>query len=180
MATLGVTVSHKFAPITTQTMRLEKCVEQFYYALLFSGSPGYRNHQEIWRSWAGLGFHVATKVAPPGTSAGDKVTMTMRSNGKIPEISAVASSKETLAKVEKLFRDIDSLRASVVGLEDEARAGALLKAPQVVQGLVKPVTDALSKSDLRPEEKESYLAMIRRGLLAFTHPDVVSIKVSLN
>ena len=180
MATLGVVVNHKRAPITTQQTRLVKGVEQFYYALLFSSSPSYANRADAWRSWLSIGFHVATKVPPPGTAESDRVTMTVRSNGKAPEINGSSSNREALQKLQKLLQDIDALRGSVAGKDEASRAEALLGNTQVAQQLVKPVIDALNRSALRQDEIDSYMGMIRRGLLALTHDEITSIQFSLN
>lgn len=180
MATSCIIVNHKRAPIGTQQLRLSKGVEQCYYALLFSSSPSYKNRPGVWRAWLAMGLDIAVKAPPPGTADTDKITITVRSNGKAPEIYGASSNKEALQRLNRLLQDIDVLRGSVAGKNEAAKADVLLGNPKVAQQLVQPLTGCLKQSGLRPDEVESFRFMVRRGLLALTHDEVASIQISLD
>ena len=180
MATSHVIVNHRRAPIGTQQLRLTKGVEQLYYVLLFTASPSYRARPEIWRSWLGMGLDISTKVPPPGTADADKITMTVRSDGKSPEIHGSSPNRTALQRLNSLLAEIDVLRGSVAGMGDAVRAKALLDNAKVAQQVVKPLTDSLKQCGLRQDEIEGYRLMVRRGLLALTHDDVSSMQLSLD
>lgn len=180
MATLKVIVNHKRAPIGTQQLRLSRGVEQVYYALLFSGSPSYKDRSDVWRSWLKIGFHVAVKVPPPGTAESDKAVQNTVSNGKAPEVHILSSNKETLERLQSVLLDIDGMRDAVAGKEEASKAALLLESSGVARQLVEPVLAAVNRAGLRPDEVEEYMSMVRRAVLALTHDDVTSILISLN
>ena len=180
MATLKVIVNHKRAPVGTQQIRLTRGVEQLYYALLFSGSPPYKDRSDVWRSWLKIGFHVAVKVPPPGAAESDKAVQNSISNGKAPEVHILSSNMKTLERLQSVLLDVDGMRNAVAGKEEASKTAVLLEGSQVAQQLVKPLLAAVNQAGLHPDEVEEYMYMARRALLALTHDDVTSIQISLN
>ena len=180
LATSNVIVTHTRTAIGTQQLREAKAVEQLYYVVLLTGSPAYRVKPEIWRRWAGIGFDIAMKVPPPGVTVSDRMTMNVRSAGKVPEISGTSANMEALQKLNALLEDIEAVRPSLAGQPDEARAEALINHPKIAQQLIQPLKDCLQKCSVPQEEVDAYMFMIRRGLLALTYHEVASVQVSLS
>ena len=173
---LVVQLEHPHAPVSTLQLRIAKAIDQFYYLLLFTTSSTYDSPQ-IWRNWLGMGFNVAIKEPPPGVQKDDEVKITTRPPWRNPELTVEGSNKGGLEALRQLLKMIDQARPSVAGQDDDARAEALLKGA-VGQQLAEPVVGALQRHGFRAEEVDSFLSMMRRGLLALTHSDVNAIRVS--
>ena len=180
MATLNMVVTSKAAPITTQMRRFDKGVEQFYYASLFSTSPAYANKADPWRSWLKMGFHLGLKDGPPDASQADRLEVTVRPDGKYFELQASSSNNAELQKLHTLLQSIEALRGSLAGKDGAARAKELVANDKIAQQLVKPVVDSLNRSAFRPDEVESFMGMIERGLIALTDDEITTIKASIN
>lgn len=174
---LVVQLKHAHAPVSTLQLRISKAVEQFYYLTLFSTTKTY-DSPEVWRDWLEMGFNVAIKEAPPGTAANDKVKITVHPPMTAPEIFVEGSNQTALQRLRQLLENIEAVRPSLTGKSEDVRAETLIKGA-VGKTLAQPVVDALLRHGFRPDEVDSYLTMIRRGLLALTHDEVQSVKVSL-
>jgi hypothetical protein len=166
--------------VGTQQLRFNKGVEHLYYALLYSTDPAYQDNAEVWRSWLDIGFHLAVKVTPRGTRPQDALHVRYVSNGKAPEFHGAGGNPEVLKRLQQLIQDVDSLRATLAGMDADRKAQALVENPQVNTQLIAPLTASLNKAKLRPDEIDQFMSMIKRGLLALTHDDVTHATVSLN
>ena len=175
--TLAVTVSHRRTPISTQQIRLAKGVEQFYYVLLFTNDPAY-DRPEIWRDWLEMGFHVAIKSPPPGTAPADRLKVDVRSAAKAPEISASSANAGALRRLGALLERIDRVRTSLAGVAAPERTQALLRDSAIEEQLTGPLRESLKRHGTDAAGVDRYMAMLVRGLLAFTDDEVISIGMS--
>jgi hypothetical protein len=178
MSRLVVDFLFPAAPITTLLKRIEKGIEQFYYAEVFARSPAYEGSQ-VWRDWLEMGFHVAIVSAPPGTLAGDRVHLSVRAPSATPVVTVEGANGEELKRLESLLLTVDGVRTSLVGAGEEVKAEALVSGP-VADQLVRPVVAALDRDGLSESEIDQYRRMLRRGFLALTHDSIKSISVILS
>jgi hypothetical protein len=175
MATLAVTFSMPEAPISTLQHRLSKGIEDFYYVLLFTDGSAYSG-SKIWRDWLGMGFSVAIQSAPPGTARSDRVTVSASPPSKTPEVVLEGGDEHYLRKLAGILEQVDLLRPSLTGMEDDAIMDSLT-AGSVGGELVSPVTNLLEEYGFRQEEIEEFRSMIRRGLLALLHRNIKQMVV---
>ena len=175
MATLTIQVNSELAPFTTQMRRLDKGVEQFYYALLFIGEAKYSASSDAWRSWLRMGFHVGSKGSPPAAVKADRLGISVRPDGKLTHITVSSSNSQALQKLQDLLQAIERLRGSLKGKDDAARLRILEDNAFVMQQLTAPVGKALKSGAFRPDEVASVQSMIKRGLAALADDEITAI-----
>jgi hypothetical protein len=174
MTTLNMTVTTQKMPHTSEFFAVVKAVEHFYYALLFSTDASYAGRTEPWTSWIEQGFSAAIRQAPPETGEMDKLTTSVRSDGKLIEMTASSLNGEVLDKLARLLAAVDSHRVST----GSAGANDAPASKDIQEQLLVPVSEALRKSGLDSRDSNAITEVLQKGLRALTYRDVDSIKVS--
>src|SRR6516162_9792378 len=103
MAALRVKVTAATMLPTSEFFAVVKAVERFYYALLFSSDAEYSGRPDPWRSWVEQGFSAAIRQPPPETRKLDRLAASVRSDGKVVELTAVCVNDKLLAEVADLL-----------------------------------------------------------------------------
>ena len=99
MAVLRMKVTTATMPPSPEFFAVVKAVERFYYALLASTEAAYSGRPEPWWSWVEQGFSAAIRQAPPETRERDALATSVRSDGKVIEVTAVSINDELLEEV---------------------------------------------------------------------------------
>ena len=174
MAALSIRVVSELAPITTQMNRFVKGVEHLYYAKLFAMVHPYSGNPEPWRGWLRQGFSLTVREPPPAGAA-DRVTLSIHMDGKAFDLEAKGANSDALSELEALLKAIDTLRVSLKGMDDEARANALEANNQLRQELLTPLLESLNRAGVGPEDVERFVGAVRRGLIALTDDEISSV-----
>jgi hypothetical protein len=178
VSTLVVDLVFPAAPITTLLKRMQKGIEQFYYASLFVRSPRYEQ-SSIWQDWLDVGFHIAIVDAPPGTAPEDRIHLSLRFPSATPVVTIRGANAEALKHLQSLLELVDGVRPGLAGLDDDVKADALRSGP-VADELVQPVLAALERHGLTEVQRDQYFAMLRRGFLALQNDSLKSMTLSLS
>jgi hypothetical protein len=169
MAVLVVELAFPNAPITSLQKRIEKGIEQLYYAKLFVTSPTYEG-PGIWRNWIDHGFHVATFSPPPGTERADRVRVRLKAPSPTPVVSVEGANTDALKDLESLVRLVDAARG----------AGSSLRDGELGRALVIPVVETLQGHGFDSSEVDAFVAMLQRGYDALTDEGITGIDVRLS
>lgn len=178
MATLTVTINAERMPNSTQLFREAKAVEHLYYANLFR-TPQYSGSADPWLAWLQMGFGAGLKE-PPASRREDRLHRSVRSEGRLTEISISTPNEEALRTLATLLGDLEGLRPSVAGKLDVDRAKALEANDSIQSQLVKPVLDALHQAELRKTEVDNFTEMLDVALAALTDNEITSAVISFS
>jgi hypothetical protein len=178
MSTLVVDLVFPAAPVTTLLKRMQKGIEQFYYASVFVQSPRYEA-SSIWQDWVDVGFHIAIVDAPPGTAPEDKIHLSLRFPSATPVVTIRGANTEALKHLQSLLESVDGMRSGLAGIDDDAKVDAMRSGP-VADELVQPVLAALERHGLTESERDQYLGMLRRGFLALENDSLKSMTLTLS
>jgi hypothetical protein len=178
MAVLDVDLSFPHSPITSLQKRIEKGIEQLYYAKLFLASPSYADG-DVWRRWHERGFHVAIFSPPPGTLSGDRIRVRLRAPSPTPQVSVTGTNLDALHDLESMLQSIDAVRPGLVGGGSDARATAL-RDGDLGGVVVQPLVEAVGTAGLDGDAVDDYLAMLQRAFDALTDDSISSIRISLS
>jgi hypothetical protein len=169
---MRIVVDASVMPHSTQFRRIQRGTEELYYLLLFSSSADYRDRREVWKEWADTGFSTALQDAPFGVQSGDRIHISMRSDGKRFVLTARSSNKGALAALEQLLRHLDALRT-------KGDPEALTHDESVTASLVEPVVKAVAGASLRDDEAVLFTNAIERDLLAWVHPQITNVNIGI-
>jgi hypothetical protein len=173
VAVLRIKVTTTKMPHTSELFGVVKAVEHFYYALLFSIGISYSGRPEPWRSWVEQGFSAAIRHPPPETADGDELMTSVRSDGKIVEITASTLNDEVLDKVAHLLAAVDAHRLATTG-ERQGRSPS----NDIQDQLLEPVSEGLRSSGVDSRVSNAVIEMLSVGLRYLTYMDIESIEVS--
>jgi hypothetical protein len=173
MAVLRIKVTTTKMPHTSELFGVVKAVEHFYYALLFSNGISYSGRPEPWRSWVEQGFSAAIRHPPPETGDGDELVTSVRSDGKIIEITASSPNDGVLDKLAHLLAAVDAHRLAITG----QRQGTS-PSNEIREQLLEPVSERLGSSGVDSRVSHAVTEMLSVGLRSLTYRDVKSIEVS--
>jgi hypothetical protein len=178
MTTLAVELTFPSAPISSLLKRINKGIEEFYYAKLFLTNDAYGG-AKIWRGWLDLGFHVAIFSPPPGVSAADRVRIRTKAPSRTPVLSAEASNADALKDLQSLLQQVDEIRPSLGGKSPDARVSAL-EDSDIGRQLVGPVVENLKRHNFEASEIDGFRAMFQRGFDALTNDEIQSMTLMLS
>lgn len=165
------------APVSTLMKRMEKGVEQFYYAGLFARSSDY-DQSKLWTEWLERGFNIAIFSPPPSTRPEDAVHVSVRDvPSATPSVWLVGGNAEGIKNVQLTLEAIESVRTSLQGKDDEAKLAAT-QSTAVAQQLFQPVASALVSAGVSKEGQQAYAAMLQRGFLALTNDIIETVTIS--
>ena len=169
MTILNVTVTTRTMPHTSEFFGVTKAVERIYYALLLSTLDSYQGQEEPWQSWVEQGFSLAIRQPPPGTDPEDALITSVRSRGKIIEITASSEHQELL----------DQGAGVLEAVEVSSIAGPSEPSPTLQQLLQDPVAEAMRASGVATRTQDAVNDSLSKALGALTYRDVTSIEAAL-
>jgi hypothetical protein len=180
MAALRLNVTAATMLPTPQFFAVVKAVERFYYALLFSTDAEYSGRPDPWRSWVEQGFSAAIRQPPPETKAVDTLASSVRSDGKLIELTAVSVNDTLLAEVADLL--------AAVGTDPSANPGdgpddgpplGIRVSSGLRKRLIEPVSAALNSSGVDQRTSDRIMEMLFAAIRALQYQDIISIAPSV-
>ena len=180
MAILRMKVTTATMPPSPEFFAVVKAVERFYYALLFSTDAAYSGRPEPWWSWVEQGFSAAIRQAPPETRERDALATSVRSDGKVIEVTAVSSmtncSRKSGAFSPRLAPISWRTRATVRPRLPLDMAGSSV----LRERLMAPVSAALASSGVDRRTSDRIMEMLFAAVRALKYRDIVSIAQSVS
>lgn len=169
MTILDVTVTTRIMPNTSVFFGVTKAVERIYYALLLSTVDSYQAQEEPWQSWVEQGFSLAIRQPPPGTDPEDALITSVRSRGKIIEITASSQHQELLEQVAGVLEAV----------ELSGSAGPSTTSPALQQLLHDPVAEAMRASGAATRTQDAVNDSLSKAMAALMYRDVTSIEAGV-
>jgi hypothetical protein len=181
MAALRMNVTSATMLPTPEFFAVVKSVERFYYALLFSTHAEYSGRPDPWRSWVEQGFSAAIRQPPPETRKLDNLATSVRSDGKLIELTAVSFNDKLLAEVGDLLAAVG---ADPLAYPDD-RPDRLLPldvemSSEVRDRLIEPVSAALTSSGVEKRTSDRIMGMLFAAIRALKYRDIVAIAQSVS
>jgi hypothetical protein len=171
MPTMSVRITSKKMPHTSEFFAVVKAVERFYYAQLFSTDSAYDHRSEPWTSWVDQGFSAAIRVPPPGTEPMDRLHMSVRSDGKLTELTASSESSERLDRLTRLLAAVDAYRTA-----GEGPGGSTYT--EIQKQLLDPVAEALRLNAVPSTNAKAIMAVLEKGIDALCYRDIIAIELA--
>jgi hypothetical protein len=171
MPTMSVRITSKRMPHTSEFFAVVKAVERFYYAQLFSTDSAYDRRSEPWTSWVDQGFSAAIRVPPPATQPTDRLQMSVRSDGKLTELTASSDSSERLDKLTRLLAAVDTYRTA-----GEDPGGSTFA--EIQKQLLDPVAEALRLNAVPSSDANAIMAVLQKGIDALCYRDITAIELA--
>jgi hypothetical protein len=171
--TLRLQIETVRMPHSTQIAKLRKGLEDFYYAILLTTEKRYVGRGETWRSWVSMGFSLGLLDPPEGVADEDRIKTSICSDGKRLVLSTAGGDQTIQTVVTDLLCHIEELRPNIRG-DDSQRADLLAADPKIDRTLLRPVALAVEACQLPPAATQLLLNSLRRGLVALTHPEILS------
>jgi hypothetical protein len=176
MAELHIRVGAPAMPISTEFVRFYKALEHFYYVIALTKQSG-ASANAAWNAWLAAGLNPAVRLAPPVGQA-DRIKVDSRPGVGGFDVTLRGANAEALERLRTLLLEIDAMHKSLNGRADEStRLAALRESRAVLETLVHPMKGSLAQGQMPSDGVKSLLAMIDRGLLALTAPDITSIEI---
>jgi hypothetical protein len=177
MAQLHIKVDSPAMPLSTEFIGFCKAVEHFYYVIALASEPDAGKAAAAWRAWLSGGLNPAVRTAPP-VAMTDRIRVDSHPGIGGFELTLAGAGGAALARLQTLLRAIDEVREMLApNCADDVRLASLMEASLVRRELIEPVKAEAGR--LSADEADSFLAMIRRGLLALTENDITSIALTL-
>ena len=177
MSELIITVNCKSMLISTAFFRFCKGVEHCYYALLFTSEPYSRAGAKPWLSWLEIGFHLATREAPPDAALADRLSLDTRP-GRHFEVRGSTSNTAVLERLAHLLHELDRVRGGL-GADDRSRLAGIVADAKIEAMLLAPLGNSLTRNAIGSQGSQACFNAIQRGLLAICHPQISSIETAL-
>ncbi len=177
MSELKINVNCKSMLISTAFFRFCKGIEHCYYTLLFTSEPYSRAGAKPWLSWLEMGFHLATREAPPDAAEADRLSLDTRP-GRNFEVRGSTSNSATLERLAHLLHELDRVRGRLGAADDRGRLAGIVADAKIEAMLLAPLGNSLTRNAIGPEGSEAYFNTIHRGLLAICHPQISSIEAA--
>jgi hypothetical protein len=177
MSELRIVVNCKSMLISTPFFRFCKGIEQFYYAMLFAAQPYAAQGASPWLSWMTIGFHVATREAPPGAAEADRIRVDTLA-GRTFEVRVNGSNRGALEKLRDLIAELDRVRKSLTADDEPGRLAEIHADRKIDALLMTPLRNSLTRDSV--PEKEAFAAMMDRGLLALCNRQITSMVLRLD
>jgi hypothetical protein len=180
MASLRMKVTASTMLPTPEFFAVVKAVERFYYALLFSTDAEYSGRPDPWRSWVEQGFSAAIRQPPPETRKLDSLVTSVRSDGKVIELTATSVNDTLLAEVADLLDAVSADQSANPGDGPDDRPPFEMEVSSGLRrGLVEPVSAALTSSGVDKRTSERIMEMLLAAIRALMYKDIVSIAPSV-
>jgi hypothetical protein len=181
MAALRVNVTAATMLPTPEFFAVVKAVERFYYALLFSTDAEYSGRPDPWRSWVEQGFSAAIRQPPPETTEVDALATSVRSDGKLIELTAVSVNDTLLAEVADLLAAVSIDQSAHPGDGPDERPSLDIGVSSGLRNrLIEPVSAALRSSGVDKRTSDRIMDMLFAAIRALNYKDIVSIVPSVS
>jgi hypothetical protein len=179
MAQLHIAVSSPAMPLSTEFMRFCKAVEQFYYVIAIASEKGSGKAAAAWRGWLASGLNPAVRLAPP-VDAANRIKVDSRPGVGGFEVTVSGANRDALARLRTVLEDVDAAHKPMANSAgDEARLAWLMETSAVERELMQPLKESAARSQIPSDGVDSFIAMIRRGLLAIAAKEITSLAIIL-
>lgn len=180
MPNLNISIDNLQFPRPNQFFSTVNAVRNLYYALLFSMDAAYRGRADTWAYWLRIGtdhnVREPLRIARPE----DRLRLTTRSNLRKIEIESISGNRVVLESAGRLLQEIDASRSLVSGKDKDARFRKLAGSEVIAGQLIAPVKNSADSKLLRSDEQESIAGVVSDVLVSLSHPNITSIKATLN
>ena len=159
-------------PHTSEMWNLARGFQDLYYSLLFAGDEAYKDRDDVWQSWLGMGLDLGIREAPPGAEHADRIKTVVRSAGKIMEVTVSGGRPDLTDRVWSLIEAMVDASPSVKALSPAGRSAAIT-ASGPMQVVVDDVTRAQGHGNLLEQSAEVFRAALNRDVAAFSYPNII-------
>jgi hypothetical protein len=146
---------------------------------LFSTYAEYSGRPEPWWSWVDQGFSVAIRQPPPETRERDALAASVRSDGKVIELTAVSFNDKLLAEVGDLVAAVSADRLDPGDAQDRRPPLDSGVSSELRGRVIEPVSAALRSSGVDERTSDRIMDMLRAAIRALQYRDIVSITQSV-
>lgn len=164
----------KRMPHTSEMWNMSRGFEDLYYAILFSTADRYEGDDAAWTTWVSMGLDLGIREAPPRSDRADRISTTLRSAGKVVEVTVTGGRSDITEQVWTIIDRIVGSADSLRGSSAQERAKVLAEDPLVGPALT-AVSGAGKSGSVLERPVGAVIAALERDIAAFSYPDLVRV-----
>jgi hypothetical protein len=161
---------------STELKRLRRSLDTLYYALLFTESDTYQGRNDVWQTWARMGFATGVQEAPPGAERTDRLRLETFSDGKTLTFTVHPGNEVVVNGLVEVLREVELVRSDLASMSSDERAATLVANDVVNKRLVTPVLEATA--ELAQDDVAALQGALRTAMAALTYPVVLECTVA--